>query len=309
MWYALDYCEQYPHIIEKIYDEIENALPNISLHKIKLIRAKDGVYVYRGKLDEQSIVIKYFEKEDDKREISNYRLLNELKIPTMQVIAYGLSCIVLEDIDCSDIWRLGKEEDLQDEVVALQLAHWYFDFHEKGSLYENLDKMYRETDCITEANLKNLSSKLHQAKDTFDYITVNLENVNTLISEIKLTFNYNDFYWTNLLVSKDKSAAMPFDYNLLGAGFRYNDIRNVSSSLSKQAETVFLNEYNRLFEEKYGYSRNEEEFKEQQMDKVTSVLISLITAFERKNFPSWANSAKNAAINGELLKTARSLFE
>ena len=142
-----------------------------------------------------------------------------------------------------------------------------------------------------------------------DYITVNLENLNTLISEIMLTFNYNDFHWTNLLISKDKSAAMPFDYNLLGAGFRYNDIRNVSSGLSEQAETVFLNEYNRLYEEKYGHSRKEEEFKEQQIDKVTSVLISLITAFERKNFPSWANSAKNAVINGDLLKAARNLFE
>lgn len=296
-------------MLDIIYKEIKNALPNTSLQKIELIRGKDGVYVYRGKLDDQSIVIKYFEKEDDKREIRNHHLLNELKIPTMQVIAYGISCIVLEDIECSDIWRLGKEEDLQDEDVALQLAHWYFDFHEKGSLYENLDKMYRETDCITEANLKNLSNKLHQAKDTFDYITVNLENLNILISEIKQTFNYNDFYWTNLLVSKDKSAAMPFDYNLLGAGFRYNDIRNVSSSLSKQAETVFLNEYNRLYEEIYGYSRNEEELKEQQIDKVTSSLISLITAFERKNFPTWANSEKNAAINGDLLKAARSLFE
>lgn len=301
--------EKYPEIIDKIHNEIDKVLPNVSLQNIMLIRAKDGVYVYKGKLDNQSIVIKHFEREDDKREISNYRLLNELKIPTMQVIAYGISCIVLEDIDCSDIWRLGKEEDLQDEVVALQIAHWYFDFHEKGSLYGNLDKMYHEIDCITRANLKNLSDKLPQAKDTFDYITANLGNLNTLISETMQTFNYNDFYWTNLIVSKDKSAAMPFDYNLLGAGFRYNDIRNVSWSLSKGAGTVFLNEYNRLYKDKYGYSRNEEDFKEQQIDKVTSVLVSLITAFEQKNFPSWANSAKDAVINGDLLKAAISLLE
>ncbi len=341
MWYALDYCvspavmrgqsvvkefknkpihgfyvakilnpfENYHHIIEKICDEINNAFPNVSLQKIKLIRAKNGVYVYRGKLDKQWVVIKYFEKEDDKREISNYRMLNELKILTMNVIAYGISCILLEDIGCSDIWRLGKEEDLQDEAVALQLAHWYFDLHEKGSIYENLDKMYHETDEITEANLKNLCDKLPQYKDTFDYINSNLGNLNKLISEIKQTFNYNDFYWTNLLVSKDKSAAIPFDYNLLGAGFRYNDIRNVSSSLSKEAETVFLNEYNRLYEEKHGRSRNKEEFKEQRIDKVTSVLISLIEAFKRKDFPSWANSAKNSVISGNLLKAAKSLFE
>lgn len=301
--------ERYPHIVEKICHEIKEVLPDKSIQILSLIRAKDGVFVYRGILDEQPVVIKYFEKEGDRREISNYRLLNELNIPTMQVMAYGTCCIVLEDIDFSCRWRLGKEEDLKDEAVALRLARWYFDFHEKGYHYEGLDKMYRETDCITEYNLKLLCNKLPQAKDTFDYIIRNLESLNKLVSEITDTFNYNDFYWTNLLVSKDKSAAMPFDYNLLGAGSRYNDIRNVSYSLSEKARTVFINEYNRQYEEKHGYSRFEEEFREQQIYEVTSILFSLITACQRENFPSWANAPRDAAIKGELLKNARILFE
>lgn len=35
-----------------------------------------------------------------------------------------------------------------------------------------------------------------------------------------------------------------FDYNLLGVGFRYNDIRNVCSSLSKDVEeTLTYNDF------------------------------------------------------------------
>jgi ribosomal protein S6 len=301
--------EDSAHIINKIDEEIKNALPKATLQNIALIRVKKGVYVYRAELDDQSVVIKYFEKEQDKREISNYRILNALKIPTMRVIAYGLCCIVLEDIDCSDVWRLGKEEDLQDKVVALQLAHWYFDFHEKGSIYQNLDKMYHETDDITQENLRSLCYQLPQASETFEYIIVHLESLNKLISEMKQTFNYNDFYWTNLLVSKDKNAAMPFDYNLLGAGFRYNDIRNVTSSLSKETKITFLNEYNRLYEEKYGYSREQEGLKEKRIDNVTSCLVSLIAAFERDTFPSWANSTKEDTVGGKLLEMAKDLFE
>jgi hypothetical protein len=157
--------------------------------------------------------------------------------------------------------------------------------------------------------LKNICHKLPQARRTFEYIIANLESLNKLIFEIRQTFNYNDFYWTNLLVSKDKTAAMPFDYNLLGAGFCYNDIRNVTSSLAKEAKIVFLNEYNRLYEQKHGCTRQQEELKEKRIDKVTSSLIALIAAFERDTFPSWANSAKEEAISGNLLNMAKNLFE
>ncbi|MDF2541573.1 MAG: hypothetical protein K0S47_1291 [Herbinix sp.] len=341
MWYALDYCvspavmrgesvitefakkpiygfyvtkllnpfEKYPHIIEAVKNDIDYALPEASLYQCRLIREKNGVYVYRGKLNNQSVVIKYFQKEEDKREIDNYRLLNNLHIPTMTVLAYGTSCIVLEDIEHSDQWRLGKEEDLEKEEVALHLARWYFDFHEKGLLYEALDQMYHETDALTEANLNILREKLPEAKETFDYIIQHIDALIRCIKNISQTFNYNDFYWTNLLVSRDETKAMPFDYNLLGAGFRYNDLRNVTSSLSNEASEVFHREYNRLYQEKYDNSREKEEEKEKQVDRVTSSLFSLISAYEHRDFPTWAIPDKNATLNGDLLKDAKDLLE
>ena len=35
------------------------------------------------------------------------------------------------------------------------------------------------------------------------------------------TLTYNDFYYTNMMVAKDKSSALMFDYNLLGKGYVY----------------------------------------------------------------------------------------
>jgi hypothetical protein len=66
------------------------------------------------------------------------------------------------------------------------------------------------------------------------------------ITSLDETLTYNDFYWTNLAVSSDRKEALMFDYNLLGVGFRYNDIRNVCSSLSEEAQKVFVDVYGEI---------------------------------------------------------------
>ena len=86
-------------------------------------------------------------------------------------------------------------------------------------------------------------------------------------------------------------------------------MENVCWCLSKDARSVFVNEYKRLYKEKHGCSRDYEEYTEQKVYKVTSVLTVLITAFQLKSFPSFAKSSKEAAINGDLLKDAVKLFE
>ena len=96
---------------------------------------------------------------------------------------------------------------------------------------------------------------------------------------------YNDFYYTNLIIAKDKSSAFMFDYNLLGKGYVYSDIRNVCSSLGENAQKAFI--------ETYG------EFDKSEIivDDVTSVLVTLYYACQRKTFPSWANYALNELKN------------
>lgn len=87
-----------------------------------------------------------------------------------------------------------------------------------------------------------------------------------------------------------------FDYNFLGVGFRYNDIRNVCSSLSSEATDIFLKEYGSFDET------------EKIIDDCTSILIDLIHAYKRDSFPSWAMNSLNAVHNGRLEESYRKIL-
>ena len=67
-----------------------------------------------------------------------------------------------------------------------------------------------------------------------------------------------------------------FDYNLLGKGYAYADVRNVMSSLSKEAGAAFLEAYGAV------------DPLEQALDDVVSVVTSLFFACQREPFPRWA---------------------
>ena len=67
-----------------------------------------------------------------------------------------------------------------------------------------------------------------------------------------------------------------FDYNLLGEGYIYSDIRNVLYSLGDDAKSAFINEY--------GNYENELEVK---LDNIISVIITLYFASLKETFPSW----------------------
>ena len=95
------------------------------------------------------------------------------------------------------------------------------------------------------------------------------------------TLTYNDFYYTNMVVAKDKSSALLFDYNLLGKGYAYTDVRNVLSSLSEEAGKAFLDEY------------GEFEPIEKALDDVVSVVVTLYRACLRDKIPWWAQALLN----------------
>ena len=77
-----------------------------------LIRAKDGVCVYRVKSEGKRLILKVFEKEEDTREIQNYLILSELGIPTLPLLGYTENAILLPDVEASDDYRLGVENDM-----------------------------------------------------------------------------------------------------------------------------------------------------------------------------------------------------
>jgi len=67
-------------------------------------------------------------------------------------------------------------------------------------------------------------------------------------------------------------------------------------------------EYDRLYLEKYGRNRVEEEKLERQLNDVLAPLYALIVAYtERESFPDWAKGSKEEVVSGSLLPKAKKL--
>ena len=263
----------------KIKQELKKM--NIPYNTIDLIQNKDGVIVARVQSDAKSYIIKYFQNEDFKREIKNYQLLYDLSVPTVKVFGFTDSAILMEDISQSDTFRLAKKEDLDDVAIASKIAEWYKLLHTRSKDFSegNITELYDETDFITRNNIEFIKEKTGtQNLNVWKLINDNFDIVVSKIRSLPRVLTYNDFYYTNLIIAKDKSSAFMFDYNLLGKGYVYSDIRNVCYSLGENAKNAFI--------EAYG------EFDKSQIvvDDVASVMITLYHACQRKAFPTWANS-------------------
>ena len=166
--------------------------------------------------------------------------------------------------------------------------------HEKGRDYLSGSEipMYDESDLITANNMAVIAEKTGTTRNIlWQVITENYNMIRSRIDALRRTLTYNDFYWTNLIVSKNGESALMFDYNLLGKGIAYGDIRNVTSSLSNDASEAFIQEY--------GDNIDEEEKK---ADAFISPLVTLINACEHETFPSWAKGSLEELKNGDVLK-------
>ncbi len=274
---------------EKLINLIEKMGCLFSDFNFEKIQSKVGVHVYRVFIDKESYILKYFENQSDAREINNYKTLESLGVPTIKYFGNTQDAILLEDIKNSKKFRLGKPEDLKDECVARLIARWYKELHTKGNNIGNLKELYSEYDSLTYENLILVMEKSETAGNPiWNIILNNLDKlVNTTEGYIN-TLTYNDFFWTNLAVSSDCKSVLMFDFNLLGRGYAYADIRNVCSALSGEAASAFMNEYGPY------------EKKEKIVDEVIADLHSLIEAFQRDSFPSWADSSLNNLKSGRI---------
>ena len=284
----------YLNVLKHIYQELSLlGLSHDKIDNLKEIRNQNGVYLYRIKYKNKDLVIKYFEKDEFRREIKYYEILKSLDIPIIEVMGYTENTLLMEDLDKSLHYRLGIESDLSDIEVAKALASWYKKLHYEGVkfLKNNDRRFYKEIDYITKENLELIMNKTNTRDNkVWQLLIEHLDLIFLKIEEFEETFTYNDFYWTNLVVRKDKKEAFMFDYNMLGVGFRYSDIRNVCSSLSDDAGNIFISEYGEI-------NQNEKK-----IDEVISILVSLIQACKRDIFPNWANEALDKVDNGELYK-------
>lgn len=263
-------------IFKKAFDEFERL--GIKTEKIEKMREKDGIALLKIKTKEKSFVFKYFYNKDYRREIIIYDILKDLGIETIEVFAKTEKSILMEDISESGKYRLGTEEDMSDKDTAKAIAKWYKKLHAAGYEYLKIhsEDFYSENAVITRENLAFIKDKTKTDKlPVWKIINDNFSLIKNKIESMKKTFNYNDFYYMNLVVSKDKSKAFMFDYNLFGKGPAYSDINNVCWSLSEEAKEAFLDEYGKIDEH------------EKFVAETAMVLSSLFFACKREEFPDW----------------------
>ena len=276
-------------IVDSIFQKLD-----LHVETAELIRSKAGVSVYRLEASGKRLILKLFADPEDRREITNYRLLGELGIPTLPVLGYTEEAILLLDVNASEKYRLGMEEDLQDVQVAEAIAKWYRRLHDTGRQYltRNSVSLYDETDVITVENMVRAA----EMTDTIDnplwnVVKDNFDDMKKKIAKLPRTLTYNDFYWDNLIVSKDKTEAFMFDYNLMGVGMAYGDVRNVISAMGKEAAKAFCDAYgvDGLDEEKLA-------------DDFLAHMVTLCAGSQREVFPAWAGESLEKLKSGKLLK-------
>ena len=254
----------------------------ISKDDVHIIRDKDGVIVARVPFEETTAVLKCFENKEFCREIDNYEILQNCNIPTIKVLGKGECSILLEDIDKSNIYRLGEESDFENVDVIKALARWYKTLHTNGESYvsQHGNGMYMEWDNFTLENIMAIRDK-YNLKDFIGIKAIlnRFDELKSRLDDAPLTLAYNDFYYTNMVVKRDNTEALMFDYNLLGKGCYVSDIKNVIYWFSEENKNAFLSEYGEVDKELM------------LIDEIVAPFISLHFAMSRNIFPDWAKEA------------------
>lgn len=272
-------------IIEQELDEI-GVIPD----KVDEIRNKDGIFLYRIYKNNQSYVLKYFENTESTREIRYYDLLRQFGVATLVLYGQTQRSILMEDMLTSARWRLGTAEDVSNPGVTANLAQWYRRLHDASGMILNAEtNWYSEYGLLTPENLQLVAEKTGTAEMPFwSALTDQFDRLWAIIQSLEPVVNYNDFYYTNMAVSRNGQEAIMFDYNCMGKGFRAADLRNVCYSMEPAAARAFLESYGPVPEYEY------------RVDDVVSVLSTLVMASKRPEIPDWADGAIRALKSGKL---------
>jgi len=247
--------------------------------KLTLLQRKkqEGVSVWRIRAGKASYVVKHFSKPENRREIENYRILRELGIPTPRVYAHSKKTLLLEDL-AGGPWRLGEKGDMDDPAIAVLAAAWYKTLHQNGRDWAQSHDLYDESGLyITPESLARIGRKTGaDSLPAWPLLTEQLPRIREAALSLQRTLTHNDFHYNNLAVAKDGSRAMMFDYDELGKGYVYGDIRNICYNMGGAARAAFLAAYGDFDQAEIA------------VDKIASVLAALGHACRRtKKFPSW----------------------
>ncbi len=280
----------------KFHDSLRRlGIPAGEIRRVETISVRPGHGLYRILTHRCSYVLKSFPGNDPGNEIKGYSLLRQLGVPTVRVIAKTDTDLLLEDLACSDSWRLATEQDAGERHVGRAVGRWYCHFHEKGAALAASGSglppfLKREEDLLDRASIEAAGRALglygldswRLAADHIDLLKLGLSGFGT-------TLNYNDFHWTNLVLSRKSGPGMEaivFDYDLLGLGTRYSDYRNVVGSLSGEGVTGFREVYGSI------------DPGEQTLDRPLATLYALVSAARMAGFPKWAEESRQTVLNG-----------
>jgi len=263
--------------------------------ELNIIYRKHDYAMYRVQAAGTSYVLKCFEGPEHV-EIPAYRLLRECGVPTLPVHGLTENAILLEDLAASPVWRLAMAEDVERADVGRAVAAWYRQFHEAGYRLPNLPAfLTREIDVLTPESVLEIGQRLEMCElPVWRFAANHLQVLQAAFRAFPETLNYNDFHWTNLaLTRKEPLRAVVFDYNLLGIGQVYCDIRNVSGSLGESARGAFRQVYGPVDEQIAVF------------DEPLSVLYSLQVAARQSSLPAWAQGCAQSARDGILERLLR----
>lgn len=273
---------------------------------IKMIHERHENRLYRIEYGAQSFVLKWFKEPARTTEVKSYTLLEELGVPTLSVYGRTENVLLLEDLLTSSTWRPAGKDDMNKPETGIALAKWYLTLHSVGRKVvpdpaKTPDFLKREMDELDVKTITEASKKLGLVhRSVWNVAADHIEALKYAMRSLPETLNYNDFYWTNLALSRREKPALRaivYDYHLLGIGLRYSDCRNVIGSLEGGARSAFWETYGPVDEI------------EKILDEPTSILFVLVVASSLPKFPDWAKGCLCKAEDGTLERSLRRALE
>ncbi len=268
---------------------------------VRLIHRKHGNALYRIQLRDHSYVVKHFPPGSDSREMEVYRLFEEGGVPTLPVYALGERAILVEDLATSTSWRLAEHQDTLLAGTGTAVARWYRTLHHFGStlLQQNPSRaafLSAEYDALDAMSITRTAEQLGLAAlKVWGLARQAVPVLKAALARFPQTICYNDFYWTNLALSRGTAQpeAIVFDYHLVGRGIPYSDCRNVLGSLGAEARKAFLAAYGSMDEQ------------QATLDEPLAILYGLLEAAKRPRLPKWAAPLVDSVRNGHLEQCLR----
>ena len=263
---------------------------------VNLLQERHGNRLFRIQIGSSSHILKVFGDPTSAREVQCYALLRKLGVPTIPVCGETENALLLEDLSDSDDLGLASDEDVERADVGEAVAGWYCSLHQAGSklLAEGRPLpsfLHREIDEVTPETILELGRRVQSSNwNRWVHLANSIQAIKDEARSCDETLTYNDFHWTNLALTRNAAPirAVVFDYHLLGIGLRYSDWRNVTGSLRSRARDAFITAFGAVDE------------KERVLDSLLAPLYALVTAFRRRNFPSWGRESLELAETGQI---------